>query len=68
VQNNNANQVGLLYEYDLSKRTNIYGAMSFLHNHNATRYTFAGSANPGLPLAYPGADARGVQLGFVHRL
>ena len=30
-------------------------------------YTLAGAANAGLPLAYPGADARGIQLGVVHR-
>ncbi|QBR04151.1 porin (plasmid) [Paraburkholderia pallida] len=66
-QGNNADQVGLMYEYDLSKRTNFYGALSFLRNRNEASYTLAGAANPGLPLAYPGADARGVQLGIVHR-
>ena len=66
-QGNNADQVGLMYEYDLSKRTNFYGALSFLRNHNQASYTLAGAANPGLPLAYPGADARGVQVGIVHR-
>lgn len=66
-QDNNADQVGLLYEYDLSKRTNFYGALSFLRNRNEASYTLAGAANPGLPLAYPGADARGVQVGIVHR-
>lgn len=66
-QRNDADQVGLLVEYDLSKRTNVYGALSFLRNRNEASYTLAGAANPGLPLAYPGADARGVQLGIVHR-
>jgi predicted porin len=67
AQGNNADQVGLMYEYDLSKTTNFYGALSFLRNRNEAGYTLAGAANPGLPLAYPGADARGVQLGIVHR-
>jgi predicted porin len=66
-QGNNADQVGLMYEYDLSKTTNVYGALSFLRNRNEAGYTLAGAANPGLPLAYPGADARGVQVGIVHR-
>ncbi|KVL85627.1 porin [Burkholderia stagnalis] len=66
-QGNHADQVGLMYEYDLSKRTSFYGALSYLRNRNQAGYTLAGAANPGLPLAYPGANARGVQLGIVHR-
>ncbi|MEX3690917.1 porin [Paraburkholderia sp. BR14263] len=66
-QGDNADQIGLMYEYDLSKTTNFYGALSFLRNRNQASYTLAGAANPGLPLAYPGADARGVQIGIVHR-
>lgn len=66
-QGNNADQLGLMYEYDLSKRTSFYGALSYLRNRNQAGYTLAGAANPGLPLAYPGANARGVQLGIVHR-
>lgn len=66
-QGDNADQIGLMYEYDLSKTTNFYGALSFLRNRNEASYTLAGAANPGLPLAYPGADARGVQVGIVHR-
>lgn len=66
-QGNNADQLGLMYEYDLSKRTNFYAALSFLRNKGEASYTLAGAANPGLPLAYPGADARGVQVGIVHR-
>lgn len=66
-QGNNADQLGLMYEYDLSKTTNLYGALSFLRNRNEAAYTLAGAANAGLPLAYPGANARGVQIGIVHR-
>lgn len=66
-QGDNADQFGLMYEYDLSKRTSFYGALSYLRNRNQAGYTLAGAANPGLPLAYPGANARGVQIGIVHR-
>jgi hypothetical protein len=41
--------------------------LSFPRNRNQASYTLAGATNPGLPLAYPGADARGVQVGIVHR-
>lgn len=51
---NHADQVGLMYEYDLSKRTSFYGALSYLRNRKQAGYTLAGAANPGLPLAYPG--------------
>ncbi|MFM0433667.1 hypothetical protein PQQ75_31965 [Paraburkholderia aspalathi] len=47
--------------------TNVFGALPFLRNRNAASYTLAGVANPGLPLAYLGADARGVQVGITHR-
>ena len=66
-QHNDAEQASLMYEYDLSRRTDLYATLSFLQNRNQASYTLAGSANPGLPLAHPGADARGVQVGVVHR-
>jgi predicted porin len=66
-QGDNASQVGALYTYSLSRRTNLYSALSFLQNRGQASYRLAGSANAGLPLAYPGADARGFQLGMVHR-
>jgi predicted porin len=66
-QGNNASQISALYTYSLSKRTNIYSALSFLQNRGQAAYRLAGSANAGLPLAYNGADARGFQLGIVQR-
>jgi len=66
-QDDNADQIGLMYEYDLSRATSFYGTLSFLRNRNQASYTLAGSGNAGLPLAFPGADARGVSVGIVHR-
>ncbi|CAB3807804.1 Outer membrane porin protein 32 [Pararobbsia alpina] len=66
-QHDDANQASLMCEYDLSRRTDLYATLSFLQNHSQAGYTLAGSANPGLPLAYPGADARGVEVGVVQR-
>nr|WKF60352.1 Outer membrane porin protein 32 [Paraburkholderia busanensis] len=66
-QGANASQVAALYTYTLTKRTNLYSALSFLQNRGQASYRLAGSANAGLPLAYAGADARGVQFGIVHR-
>lgn len=64
---NGARQFSMMYNHDVSKRTSFYAAVSFLQNRGQASYTLAGAANAGLPLAYPGADARGVQLGMVHR-
>jgi predicted porin len=66
-QHNDANEASLMYEYGMSRRTELYATLSFLQNRNQAGYTLAGSANSGLPLAYPGTDARGVQFGIVHR-
>lgn len=66
-QHNDADQASLMCEYDLSRRTDVYATLSFLQNRNQASYTLAGSANPGLPLAHPGADARGAQVGILHR-
>lgn len=63
---NNAQQVGLLYQYLLSKSTQIYAAAALLDNKNKATFTLSGAAVAGIPLGYPGANARGVQLGIVH--
>ncbi|RQQ45038.1 porin [Burkholderia stagnalis] len=65
--NNHARQISAMYQYDLSKRTSLYATISYLDNRNEASYTLAGSANPGLPLAYPGAPARGISLGMFHK-
>jgi predicted porin len=64
---NNARQIGALFNHSLSKRTILYATISFLQNRAQATYTLAGAGNSGLPLAYPGADARGVSFGIVHR-
>lgn len=65
-QGNNAQEVGLLYQYSLSKRTMVYAAAAFLDNKNKANFTLNGAAVAGQPLSYPGANPRGVQLGMVH--
>ncbi|CAE6942101.1 Outer membrane porin protein 32 [Paraburkholderia domus] len=64
---NDAGQISAMYQYLLSKRTNVYAAVSFLKNKNTSSRTLAGAANAGPALAYPGADARGIQVGFVQK-
>ena len=56
-----------MVEYDASKRTDVYGALSFVQNRNQAEYTLSGVANARLPIAYRGADTRGVQLELMQR-
>ena len=63
----NADQIGLMYWYFLSKRTTLYASASFLDNRTNGLYTMNGATTVGIPVAYAGADARGVQFGIQHR-
>jgi predicted porin len=63
---NNARQVGAMYRYLLSKRTLIYTSAAFLQNRNNATYRLTGGTQIGIPAAFPGADARGVELGMQH--
>lgn len=67
TKDNDAEQISALYNYFLSKRTNLYAAVSFLRNRNTSNRTLVGAANAGPTLAYPGADARGIQIGLVQK-
>ncbi len=61
-----AAQLGTILVHQLSKRTQLYATLSWLDNRHIGNYTLNGAAVAGLPLAHPGADARGLQLGIVH--
>jgi predicted porin len=63
----NADQIGLMYWYFLSKRTTLYAAASFLDNRSRGTYTMNGASTVGIPVAYAGATARGLQLGIQQR-
>ena len=53
---NNADEPGIMVEH------NVHDALSFPRNRNQPEYTLDSAANARLPLAYPGADARKVQM------
>jgi predicted porin len=67
AQGNDASEYSTLFNYSLSKRTNFYGAISFLDNRKKSRKTLAGAVSVGIPLAYAGANAKAVQLGVAHK-
>lgn len=62
----NAAQLGSILIYQLSKRTQLYTTLSYLKNTRIGNYTLNGAAVAGLPLAFAGADVRGLQAGIVH--
>ncbi|WP_434113260.1 porin [Paraburkholderia caffeinilytica] len=63
---NNAQQLGLLFEYSLSKSTELYTAAGFIQNRNQAPYTLSGTAYSGLAVT-PGTDTRGIGVGLVHK-
>lgn len=66
ARDSNASQLGLMLMHHLSKRTQLYTTFSYLKNTGTAGYTLGGAAVAGMPLAYPGAPARGMQAGIVH--
>jgi predicted porin len=64
---NGARQISALFNHNLSARTILYATVSFLQNRGNANYTLTGAGTAGLPLAYLGADARGVSVGILHR-
>ncbi|MDN7179481.1 porin [Caballeronia sp. SEWSISQ10-4 2] len=63
---NNAQELGLIDEYFLSKATEVYAALGFIQNRNRAGYTLNGTAYSGIAVV-PGADTRGINLGIVHK-
>lgn len=63
---NNAQQIGLAYEYFLSKRSIIYAAAGLIDNRNQASYELKGTEYSGIPVL-PGATARGIVIGLTHK-
>lgn len=63
---NNAQELGLLFEYSLSKSTELYTAAGFIENKNLAAYTLSGTAYSGLAVT-PGTNNRGIGVGLVHK-
>ncbi|GLU31985.1 porin [Trinickia caryophylli] len=65
-QGNNAQQIGLMYAYFVSKTTILYAAAALIQNRNQADYTLNGTQYSGIAVA-PGAYARGVIVGMTHK-
>jgi predicted porin len=62
-----ADQFSAAFEYDVSRTLLFYFSAAYLANHDDASFTLRGVNVTGLPVAYPGAPVKGVQLGLIER-
>jgi predicted porin len=62
-----ANLFALGYDYNLSKRTDLYTAVAQINNKNDGQYIPGSAGSPGGFTKNPGENSRAVQVGIRHR-
>lgn len=62
-----ADQFSAAFEYDFSHTLLLYFSAAWLANHDDASFTLRGVNVTGLPVAYPGAPVKGVQIGVLER-
>ncbi|MRV75754.1 porin [Duganella sp. FT92W] len=62
-----ATQYGLGYDYNLSKRTDVYLIGAYIKNENDGQYAIGAASASGGFTAKPGMSSKGVQIGMRHR-
>ena len=67
ASNSDATLVAVGYDYNLSKRTDVYTVLANISNKNDGQYTPGTAGAPGGFGKVPGEDTRAVQLGIRHR-
>lgn len=67
LANNDATQFAIGYDYNLSKRTDIYSVVGLIKNSNEAQYAGGAASAPGGFTEKPGQDARTLQVGIRHR-
>jgi predicted porin len=67
VSNSDATMFAIGYDYNLSKRTDIYTVASFINNTNDGQYIPGAAGSPGGFTKTPGDNTRGYQVGIRHR-
>lgn len=65
--NNDATQYAIGYDYNLSKRTDIYTVFSYIKNSNAAQYAPGAASAPGGFTSEEGQAGRALQVGMRHR-
>ena len=67
ASNSDANLFALGYNYNLSKRTDIYTVVAQINNKNEGQYIPGAAGSPGGFAKVPGDHSRAVQVGVRHR-
>lgn len=67
ASDSDAKQFSLGYDYNLSKRTDVYAVTSFIWNQNDGQYVPGTAGAPGGFAKVPGENTRAIQLGIRHR-
>lgn len=65
--NSDAKQFAIGYDYNLSKRTDVYAVTAFIKNQNFGQFVPGTAGSPGGFGPTPGADTKAVQVGIRHR-
>ncbi|MEO7497887.1 MAG: porin [Massilia sp.] len=65
--NSDANLYAVGYDYNLSKRTDIYTVAALINNKNDAQYIPGAAGSPGGFTKTPGDKGRGYQIGIRHR-
>lgn len=67
ASNNDATLYGLGYDYNLSKRTDLYVFGAHIANRNNAQYALGGAGYTGGATSGPGVDGDALQFGIRHR-
>jgi predicted porin len=65
--NNDATQYAVGYDYNLSKRTDIYTVLAMVKNSNDAQYAPSAASAPGGFVPNAGDTGKAVQVGVRHR-
>ncbi|MEP9323037.1 porin [Paraburkholderia phymatum] len=64
---NDADPFSVAFDYQVSKALLLYLSAADLENRGQAAFTLRGVNVTGIPVAYPGAPVRGVQVGMIER-
>ncbi|MBC3880535.1 porin [Undibacterium sp. LX40W] len=67
LSNSDASQIAIGYDYNLSKRTDLYTVFGRIKNQNDGQYALGAASASGGFTETPGGSARAVQVGMRHR-
>jgi len=67
ANNNDATQYAIGYDYNLSKRTDIYTVLAYIKNDNGAQYAPGAASAPGGFTSAAGESGKALQVGMRHR-